>query len=153
MLRLKKGIRSCWLKVDEETDYERDSYIREIHDPFISTQHAKVSIFLTLPDSLINPGSEFLRQISYLSKSHIITMHYLTSTALAIATLTLPTAMGAPRPEGATCAGGSGSHGYTYTVTSQKDVPGDSLVGDYSVSGVTGSKPPFPFSLPSSSHL
>ncbi len=59
-----------------------------------------------------------------------------------MAAVTLPTAMGAPRPESATCAGGSGDHGYTYTVTSQKGVPGDSIVGEYSVSGASGSEYP-----------
>lgn len=65
-------------------------------------------------------------------------MHYLTSTILAIAAISLPTTLGAPRPDTAECAGGAGSSGYTYTVTSKNDVAGTSQVGDYSVSGATG---------------
>ncbi len=67
-------------------------------------------------------------------------MHYLSFTSLAIAAISLPKIMGAPRPETVGCAGGAGSHGYSYTVTSQSDVPGTSQVGDYSVSGATRSR-------------
>ncbi len=70
-----------------------------------------------------------------------------------MAAVTLPTAMGAPRPESATCAGGSGDHGYTYTVTSQKGVPGDSIVGEYSVSGASGSEYPVSSPLSPWKHL
>ena len=66
-------------------------------------------------------------------------MHYFSSTILAIAALSLQTAMGAPRPETPGCAGGA--IGWNYKVTSQKDVPGISQVGDYSVSGASGGKP------------
>ena len=66
-------------------------------------------------------------------------MHYFSSAILAIATLSLQTAMGAPRPETPGCAGGA--IGWNYKVTSQKDVPGTPQVGDYSVSGASGGKP------------
>ena len=67
----------------------------------------------------------------------------LSSSVLVIAALGLPNTFAAPRPEGVTCSGGAGNHGYTYTVTSQNDVAGDAQVGDYSVSGATGSKSSF----------
>lgn len=47
--------------------------------------------------------------------------------------------MGASRLETVGCTGGAGSHNYSYMVTSQIDVPDISQVGDYSVSGATGS--------------
>lgn len=59
----------------------------------------------------------------------------------------LPTTLAAPAadPEMATCAGGAGDHGYSYTVTSQEDIAGDSLVGNYSVASASGGKTPIPF--------
>ena len=67
-------------------------------------------------------------------------MYSLNFASLAVAALTLSPALSnpIPEPEMATCAGGSGSHGYEYTVDSTTNVPGDAQVGDYSVSGATG---------------
>ena len=54
---------------------------------------------------------------------------------LALAAGSLPFALGFPNPQMTVCTSRT-----EYTVESQTDEPGESKVGDYSVSGATGGK-------------
>lgn len=73
-------------------------------------------------------------------------MHHYSSLLLVGAALSLcsttalPTPDGPDGPPGSTCPGGLGDHGYQYTVLAQNDVAGSSQVGDYSISGASGSQ-------------
>ena len=67
-----------------------------------------------------------------ISKSY--NMHYATTYVLTLAAICLPTALGSPRPQ-VLCTTWD-----AYKITSQKEVPGPSQQGDYSVSGASGSK-------------
>ena len=67
-----------------------------------------------------------------ISKSY--NMHYTTTYILTLAAIGLPTALGSPRPQ-ILCTTWD-----AYKITSQKEIPGPSQQGDYSVSGASGSK-------------
>ncbi|KAL8797741.1 MAG: hypothetical protein Q9195_000093 [Heterodermia aff. obscurata] len=61
-------------------------------------------------------------------------MHYTISSILILAVTGFPATMGAPRPQLPIC-----DSSIEYQITSQEDVPGSAMTGDYSVSGASGS--------------
>ena len=63
-------------------------------------------------------------------------MHCAATCVLILAAIGLPTALGSPRPQ-IECTTWD-----DYKVTSQNEIPGPSQQGDYSVSGLSGSKSP-----------
>ena len=67
-------------------------------------------------------------------------MHYAISSVLILAASSLPATMGAPRPQLPIC-----DVEVDYQVTSQEDVPGTAMTGDYSVSGASGCEQYLPF--------
>lgn len=60
-------------------------------------------------------------------------MHYAISSILILAATSFPATMGAPRPQFIQCG-----TDVDYQITSQEDVAGTAMTGDYSVSGVSG---------------